>query len=67
METSDFKTDGEAVVPALGATYSVTQEPLDAPHQMKVGKLILLPSLFSRKSRGLYEKLANHLLQEHRL
>jgi hypothetical protein len=54
METSDFKTDGEAVVPALGATYSVTQEPLDVPHQIKVGKLILLLSLFSRKSRGLY-------------
>jgi hypothetical protein len=54
METSDFKTNGEAVVPALGAKHSVTQEPLDVPHQIKGGKLILLLSLFSRKSRGLY-------------
>lgn len=52
METSDFKTDGEAVAPALGATYSVTQNLLDVRHQIQAGKLILLSSLFPQKTEG---------------
>lgn len=58
MEISDFKTDGEAVAPALGARYSVTQYPLDVPHQIKAGKLILLSSLFPQKTEGTILKVS---------
>ena len=59
---STFEQAGKQLCQPLEVIYSAVQEPVDVPHQIKAGRLILLSSVFSRKRLELYQKLAYHLL-----